>query len=278
MPSSKIETREYGLGRPSVVVLHGGPGAPGSAEGLARGLSKSFHVIEPIQRRSGGPILTVNQHINDLADVCPAQSVIVGWSWGAMLALSFAALHPERVLALVLVGCGTYDSSSRNLIKLAVLSRLSAKDRERYKFLADALNATLSEDKQEESLAELGALVEKASSYAPCLNDVPSTGSLRLDVIGHRETWTDVLRLQAERIEPRRFQSIRVPVLMVHGDTDAHPGKQTARVLRQHIPQLEYEEITRCGHTPWHELHARRTFFDLVRQWIIKSSSGQPSE
>jgi pimeloyl-ACP methyl ester carboxylesterase len=37
--------------------------------------------------------------------------VLVGHSWGAMLALCYAAEHPvERV---VLVGCGTFDEASR---------------------------------------------------------------------------------------------------------------------------------------------------------------------
>jgi hypothetical protein len=38
-----------------VIVLHGGPGAPGSAEELAVGLSDMFRVVEPWQRGSGGP-------------------------------------------------------------------------------------------------------------------------------------------------------------------------------------------------------------------------------
>ena len=131
MPLSKIAVRTYGSGHPSAVVLHGGPGAPGSAAGLARGLSQYFHVIEPLQRRSGGPILTVDQHAADLAGVCPSKSVIVGWSWGAMLALSFAARYPEKAAALVLVGCGTYDAGTRGLIQPTVLSRLPAADIER---------------------------------------------------------------------------------------------------------------------------------------------------
>lgn len=72
-----------------VLVLHGGPGAPGSAAGLARALAGTFHVIEPLQRRSGGPSLTVARHVADLAQVvarCEEPPALVGHSWGAMLA------------------------------------------------------------------------------------------------------------------------------------------------------------------------------------------------
>src|SRR5690349_1117429 len=66
-----IEVRRYSLQGPTVVVLHGGPGAPGSASGLARILARAFHVLEPLQRRSGRVPLTVSRHVEDLAVVAP---------------------------------------------------------------------------------------------------------------------------------------------------------------------------------------------------------------
>ena len=108
-----IEIRRYGDRGPNVVVLHGGPGAPGSAAGLARALADEFSVLEPLQRRSGIVPLTVSQHVEDLAAIAPAGSAIIGHSWGAMLGLSFAACFPDRVSSLALVGCGTYDEECR---------------------------------------------------------------------------------------------------------------------------------------------------------------------
>src|SRR5262249_14242758 len=106
--------REYGASDvASVAVLHGGPRAPGSVASLARLLSDRFHVLEPSPRRSGTVALTVTQHVGDLAHVLPGWLPIVGWSWGAMLALSFAVDHPDLVQALALVGCGTYDPAAR---------------------------------------------------------------------------------------------------------------------------------------------------------------------
>ena len=101
-----IQVRRYGSTGPMVVVLHGGPGAPGSAACLAEALAKDFLVLEPLQRRSGLVPLTVSQHVEDLKAVAPEPAILIGCSWGAMLGLSFAARYPEQVPDLVLVGCG----------------------------------------------------------------------------------------------------------------------------------------------------------------------------
>ena len=64
-----IEVREHGGSGPVVVVIHGGPGARGSAGPVARGLADSFRVIEPWQRISGDGALTVACHIADLHEI-----------------------------------------------------------------------------------------------------------------------------------------------------------------------------------------------------------------
>ena len=89
-----------------------------------------------------------------------------------------------------------------------------------------------------------------------------------MDAVGHVETWNDVLRLQKDGIEPGIFSRIRIPVLMVHGDTDTHPGARTAALLKAYMPQLEYVEIGHCGHEPWRERHGRGPFFDILCRWI----------
>jgi pimeloyl-ACP methyl ester carboxylesterase len=108
-----IKVRRYAGARGPVVVLHGGPGAPGEVADLALGLAGDFEVWEPLQRRSGEVALTVDRHVTDLRDVAPDVTSIVGHSWGAMLGLSYAARYPDGVRALALVGCGTYDQATR---------------------------------------------------------------------------------------------------------------------------------------------------------------------
>ena len=89
-----------------------------------------------------------------------------------------------------------------------------------------------------------------------------------VDARASQETWDDMLRLQTEGIYPAAFAAIKVPVLMVHGIFDPHPGRLIMKSLQPYLPQLDYRELERCGHYPWLEKAAAEAFFSLVRQWL----------
>jgi pimeloyl-ACP methyl ester carboxylesterase len=266
--SAQIEVRRYGSDGPVVAVLHGGPGAAGSAAGLGMPLADEFRVLEPMQRRADGVTpLTVAGHVDDLAAVLDEPTLVVGWSWGAMLGLSFAVAHPELVRGLVLVGCGTYDEATRGEYRRRFVTNLGPEGVADMDALRSQLAAASSDDQRDAITAARGARAELAQSFdlLPEPTDEPPT---TVDALGHEETWADVLRLQAEGIEPAAFAAITAPVLMLHGDHDPHPGTETSELLRHHIPQLEYVELPRCGHTPWKERHGRDPFFASLRGWL----------
>jgi pimeloyl-ACP methyl ester carboxylesterase len=173
------------------------------------------------------------------------------------------------------VGRGTYDAKTRGLIEPAVLSRLSAADKERRQFLLNALKTEPGGEERDKILAERGCIKDKASSYDASFDSDPAAQTLPVDAPGHLGTWAGVLWLQAEGIEPRNFASIRVPVFMVHGDTGTHPGAITAVPLKQHMPQLDYIEIAHCDHEPWRERHGRGPFFDILSRWIEEKANRQ---
>lgn len=222
-----------------VVVVHGGPGAAGSADGLARGLEGEFRVVAPRQRAADAAPLTVARHVADLAgavsDYFPGERPgIVGHSWGAMLALAFAAEHPKALSSLVLVGCGTFDLESR-----AEFKRLVA---------------------------------ERPAGAAYDVDVLEDDADVVFDARGHKETWDDELRLQAEGRHPAAFSAIEVPVLMLHGDFDPHPGRMIRASLAPHVRRLAYRQIARCGHEPWRERGARDEFFRVLKEWLRAQS------
>ena len=119
---SMLRCRRHGERGPLVVVIHGGPGAAGYMAPVARELSNEFRVIEPLQRGSRDGPLTVARHVEDLRDVLLHEArgerpALVGSSWGAMLALAFAAGHPGLAGARVLIGWGTLDPAARARVK-----------------------------------------------------------------------------------------------------------------------------------------------------------------
>ncbi len=258
-----ITVRSYGGGSPPVVLLHGGPGAPGHLAPLARELGQSFQVLEPLQRRSGARPLTVAQHVADLAEVALEQALYVGSSWGAMLGLSFAAAHPRQVTGLVLIGCGSYDPQSRESYLRSMEARLTDADVEHFERLRSSLNEASDCDEQDLFFTQLGEMASKAQAYDP----IPGASfGERCDYRAYLETWNDVLRLQSEGIEPAAFRVIEAPVLMLHGADDPHPGPSTFETLRACLPQIEYLEFEHCGHLPWLERQARNHFLSVLRR------------
>src|SRR5262245_49561858 len=260
--------RTYGASGPLVVVLHGGPGAAGHMGPVARGLADVSRVIEPFQRGSGNERLTVARHVADLHEVivtcgqdCPP--VLLGSSWGAMLALAYAAAHPSSTGPLVLVGCGTFDPVARAAMQDTIAERMSREIRPSPKDANDL-------DPTEGLRAS-----ERATTPIYCYDPLSSSQEGdTTDARASEETWEDMLRLQAEGVYPAAFSAIKVPVLMVHGTFDPHPGRLIMQSLQPFLPQLDYRELERCGHYPLLERAAAETFFSLVRAWLGHHAKG----
>ncbi|VTR67709.1 hypothetical protein DESC_610292 [Desulfosarcina cetonica] len=253
-----------------VITLHGGPGTTGSAVRLAQGLSRNFRVIEPWQRPSGEIPLTVAVHIQDLHNLilsrCKGEKpALVGSSWGAMLALAYAAEYSETINSMALVGCGTFDKESRKVI--AQKRRLK---------IADYISKH-PEHKADLQL-DIGAQIMKwhgmTDTYEPLPIDDASLAPEPFDMQGHKETWQDMLRSQEKGIYPQSFTSVKVPTIMLHGADDPHPGSMIWDTLKRYIPHLQYHEFPRCGHDPEIEKHAKDDFFAVLSSWLKEHSLG----
>ncbi len=261
--SGLIEARRYGDVGPHVVLVHGGPGAAGHMAPIARRLAHGARVLEPFQRSSGGAPLTVRRHIEDLRALLDAERIdrahVVGSSWGAMLALAFAADHPDRARSLVLIGCGTFDGRFRERFKAIVAERLGPDGQARIDALARQ------EPDPDKRLAKTVALLTRPYSH-DLLSEDPE--NVRVDARANRESWDDMLRLQVDGVYPQAFRRIDAPVLMLHGVKDPHPGPETRDGLLPFLPQLEYVELPECGHFPWLERAAQETFYARLEAWL----------
>src|ERR1700687_4374823 len=129
-----LKVRSYGTSGPQVIVVHGGPGACGSMAPIARSLADSFRVLEPFQSAISA---TVDDHVADLHEVIESSSqgaapALVGHSWGAMLALAYAAAHPDSAGPIVLVCSGTFDLPSRDQLSANMAKRMNDDLRRRF--------------------------------------------------------------------------------------------------------------------------------------------------
>jgi pimeloyl-ACP methyl ester carboxylesterase len=105
------EVRLHGSAPHQVAVVHGGPGAPGSAVELARALGQHRGVLEPIQTAR-----TVDGQVAELAAQLSRSDdepvTLVGHSWGAVLGFLLAAREPALVRNLVMVGSALFDADA----------------------------------------------------------------------------------------------------------------------------------------------------------------------
>jgi len=268
-----IRVRIYGTSGPDVVVLHGGPAAAGNAAPIAQGLADCFRVLEPRQRGSGTEPLSVARHVLDLHEAIRAhcggtKPALVGESWGAMLALAYAAEHPASVGPIVLIGCGTFDAPSRRRLKEILDQRVDDDMRARLERFAEDVTDPLAR------LAAEYALTQSLYAFDPIALPTNGRETEPLDVRAHAETWEDMLRLQADGAYPTAFARIQSPVLMLHGAYDPHPGQMIRASLVPFLPQLEYREWERSGHSPWLERRVRDEFFAVLRAWLAEHHQG----
>ncbi|HZU25413.1 MAG TPA: alpha/beta fold hydrolase [Bryobacteraceae bacterium] len=115
-----LKYERFGAGLP-LVVLHGGPGVGYRymLPELREALNGCGELIFYDQRASGHStgaerpdLLTIDVFVEDLAQVCPARAMILGHSFGGLLAMQFGVRHPNRVSAMILVDG---DPASRRL-------------------------------------------------------------------------------------------------------------------------------------------------------------------
>jgi len=255
----------YGNKGPIAIVLHGGPAGSGGSAPIAIGLSHNFRVFEPWQRLSSDMPLTVAVHISDIYQLIKSRCsdekpFLVGESWGAMLALAYAAEYPETVGPIVLVGCGTFDKKSRK-------EGMRIRQRRIQDYIKD--HPEHSSDLKLSLYEQIMKWHEMTDSYD--LGTIKAEYPLKepFDMKAHTETWNDMLRCQDEGKYPQVFTSIKSPVIMLHGAYDPHPGKLIRNNLKQYIPHLEYYEFEKCGHAPAVEKYAKDDFFKVMHNWLI---------
>ena len=117
-----------------------------------------------------------------------------------------------------------------------------------------------------ERMKEQYNLISNTYDFDLCESD--SKDVEKFDYPAHKATWEDMLQQMEAGIYPQAFSKIKIPVIMLHGNYDPHPGKMTFETLSKYIPQIEYTEFINCGHSPWKEKQARKQFYEKLKSWL----------
>jgi pimeloyl-ACP methyl ester carboxylesterase len=241
------------------VVVHGGPGAPGSAYGLAKGIGSA---LEPYQSRR-----TLEGQIEELSSVVRGETeppvVLVGHSWGAMLALLTAAAHPDVARKVVLVGSGGFTADSYVRTNDARMARLAPSERTR----AEEIRAERSanpHDAQSELMLEYYRIISLADAFDGDPEAEDGCAEFQNDV--NKKVWADAVALRESGELLERVARVKCPVIAIHGDHDPHPADAVADPLSRTLASFRMIVLPKCGHEPWNERQARHEFFALLRQ------------
>jgi len=253
--------RKYGKAPFNIAVIHGGPGAPGEMAPVAKELSKTCGVLEPLQTKS-----TITGQLQELEIVLKENGnlpmTLIGFSWGAWLSFVFAARNSSFVKKLILVSSGPFEERYALDIMRTRLSRLAEEERMTIDSLSEILNDPDRQDKNK-IFAQLGELISKADSYDPL--------PYKSDVIEYQydifeNVWNEAEDLRRSGKLVALGRQIQCPVVAIHGDYDAHSAEGVKIPLSSVINNFRFILLKDCGHRPWIERAAKDAFYTILKK------------
>lgn len=251
--------RRYGPDPTRVAILHGGPGAPGEVAPVARELAASHGILEPFQTA-----YSIVGQIQELADCLTAEATppvsLIGYSWGAWLALLLAAEHPTLVSRLILVASGPLEERFVPSILETRLRRLPPKEsREVRTLLAAESNL------DDAGLARLGHLMTRADAFDPDPLQTPEPSPIPAQAAMYTSIWPEAAALRRSGTLLRKAADVRCPILVIHGEADPHPVAGVWEPLSRCAAGCVRVILPHCGHVPWKERQARDLFFRTLQ-------------
>lgn len=258
----RLWTARAGEGKP-LVLCHGGPGLWDMFEDMAEPLTGRAAVVRWDQRGCGrsqpcaGP-WTGERFVADLDGLREhfgfRRIALLGHSWGAQLALSYALAHPERVNALVYVsGTGIGPDADWNpAYRENLLARLGERPERlaRWQYLT-ARRTTTPEEEQERAVLQWSADFEDRE------RDLEHAGRMADPWFAVNGACNKALNEERRRTwgTPALYaacQAIDVPVLIVDGEGDIRP-RSAVDSLERALPKVRRVVLPKAGHLPWTE-------------------------
>ena len=254
-----LHYRTAGSG-PPVILLSGGPGFDVDYM-LPVGdfLPSSYQRVFLEQRGTGrsrvaltSETMTIHNVVEDLeglrVHLKQERLFLVGHSWGGMLAMAYAAAHPDRIDRMILIGPGGPTLEFVTWFPDNIRMRLRPEDLEAERSWEEAEKRGVDADKA--TLEGIRAITpgyffdrEKGLAFAKQLRD----GAVHVKV--NQLLFEDMARHYDSR---PGLQKLDRPVLIVQGHQDP-VGDKTAEDIHASIKTSVLTYLQKCGHFPWLE-------------------------
>ncbi|HEX7294644.1 MAG TPA: alpha/beta fold hydrolase [Pyrinomonadaceae bacterium] len=282
--NTSLYVREVGKGQP-VLILHGGPDFDHTylLPDLDR-LQDRFRLIYYDQRGRGKSAQNVRPEDvalnSDVADIDRIRQqfrlnsvVLLGHSWGTVLALEYALRHPTHVSHLILMNPAPASTADVKAFRKIYLEKLGDQaDRQRaimaipeYQAGDPATVAARYRIHFKPALARRADYEKLMTTMETAFKSQGSEGILKARAVEDRlmlDTW----QLESYDLMPR-IRSLRIPTLIIAGDHDFFP-LEIADHIAKALPNAKLVTIKDCGHFAYLECpnELRTTLDDFFKQ------------
>jgi proline iminopeptidase len=272
--------RTFGAGEP-IVVLHGGPGFDHRQFLPHIEVLASDHKVILFDQRgtglSSGPVdsasITIENFIDDIETVRKAFGIermnLLGHSWGGVLAMYYAIHHPDRLRSLIL--CSTTASIDGFNAMRAAIARARSPDDTRQLEQIEATDAFRHNDPK--AVEQFWRVY-----FRPYFPDPSMVSKLDLTFTENTlQNSSTVARLILASVGPfdlrDSLRALRVPTLILHGDSDLLPLAY-ARRIQASIPGAELRVMRNAGH--WIFVDATDQFRASIETFLSDLRSSRP--
>ena len=268
----KIHYRIVGDGKP-ILLLSGGPGfsfdymAP-----IADQISKSFKCILLDQRGTGKSLvqkydttlINISATLEDIEFLRKhlgyEQWIVLGHSYGGLLASKYASVYPSSVSTIILVGTAGFNTSLWDYFGDNIWSRLLPSDRELAEYWNDSMIVAndFRRSRYEYQKAIMPAYFYDRKNSLIFTQNMKSE-DWNIDV--WKLIWRDMINIDLSEVS----RSYNKPVLVLHGRQDP-VGESIPLVVSQTYPNSKLVFIEQAGHLPW--LEQPEVFTDAIISFI----------
>ncbi len=258
----KNTIRKYGSEPFALALLHGGPGAAGEMRPVAEALSGEYGVLEFLQTED-----SVEKQVGELREQMLSSAdgplVLIGYSWGAWLAVLFSAKYPDLVKKVILISAGSFDNEYNADFTKTRLERLSPQEKEEAQGILGSID---SKGMTPALFLRFGQLMEKSDSYSllPELRGSPSSPDMDI----FQRVWREARALRDSGELLKSVEKIGCPVVAIHGEYDPHPMEGVEKPLSGRVSVFKMIRLKKCGHIPWREKYARDDFYRTLGEEI----------
>lgn len=272
----KLFFQKFGTGEP-IIVLHGGPGLdhnyllPQMLE-----LAKDHELIFYDQRGSGKSLETpfqpqyinIEQFSKDLNQLAASlglkKFILMGHSWGGLLAMHYTINYPDNVSNLILVNSAPADYKGQQ----AFVNEFDKRTKQIKEKVKPLFNY---EDFVKLDETEMSNLYR--TLFSVYFNNPKDSRHLTLNI--NKESAQSGFKVMEEMsktfwIRPNTdlfpyLKTLNVPTLVIHGKQDIVPW-HTAQEIKEAIPHAKIFYLENCGHFPF--IEKPQQFFSAVRRFL----------